>query len=855
MRILTFLICLRLGSALALGAEPAAALQKTAETPAKSGDKPSAQTEPFRVNGEASDLKSLFRVPSNPTELFLYSTRHTNEIKLTPGIDDKNITKLAATILEHEHYLQWKINNEVASKFLDQYLNTLDPLHMYFLQSDLAEFEPYRTTLDELTVKLGDTTPAHTIFSRFLERFDQQVAYVAGSLRDSKFDFSGHDIYGVSRKDLPRPQDLAEARKLWRERLRYEYLQEKLNLVRPDAIGKIVREKFNPEKPKQMLASLKDKLSKERAAELAKLIEEKAVAGKVDEVVEAAVAKVRDDNSAEILKVLTRRYARMSRMLHEYDSEDVFQMYLTALTHVYDPHSDYMDRRSFENFAIGMKNSLFGIGALLRSEDGYCKIVSLTPGGPAERSKKLKPNDRIIAVAQGDSEPVDVVDMKLNKVVDMIRGPKDTVVRLTIIPPDAADPSMRKTMTLVRDEIKLEAQDAKAKVIDVPGTKPFRLGILDLPAFYAEIVTDDHQAQNKDPKSTTTDVRRLLEKLKKEKVDGIILDLRRNGGGSLEEAINLTGLFIKEGPIVQVKRPGPDGAIIVDRDEDKSVLYDGPLIVLTSRFSASASEILAGALQDYGRALIVGDSSTHGKGTVQSLIRLKPIMDRYQSSPSNDPGALKITIRKFYRANGASTQLKGVLPDIVLPSLNNHAEVGESSLDNPLPWDTIPSAKFEKLNRIEPFLAELRKRSEARVASDKDFIYLRDEIARFQKAVAEKSVSMNEEQRWKEKLEAEARVEARKKELRLRPEAKEKVYEVTLKNADLPGLQPLLKTNEVAVAETPKLTPEDSDGTDTEAAAADEKLPAVDITLEETKRILADLIKVSAKDSSVAARN
>src|SRR5438094_5754803 len=434
---------------------------------------------------------------------------------------------------------------------------------------------------------------------------------------------------------------------------------------------------------------------------------------------------------------------------------------------VYDPHSDYLGKSKLDNFAMSMNLSLFGIGALLESEDGYCKIKELKPG-PALRSKKLKPGDRIVGVAQGDSEPVDVVDMKLSKVVEMIRGPKDTKVRLTVLPVDATDPSARVEVLLVRDKIKLEDEEAKAKIIELSAKDQTvtRLGIIDLPSFYAGFDLKDSSPtqlassnERAGAKSTTEDVARLLKKLMAEKVAGVILDLRHNGGGSLEEAINLTGLFIKEGPVVQVQ--DAEGNLIKDEDNDPSVLYDGPLIVLTDRFSASASEILAGALQDYGRALIVGDSSTHGKGTVQSLIQLEPYVHRLSDS-TNNPGALKVTIRKFYRASGSSTQLKGVIPDLVLPSLNNYAEVGEASLENPLPWDTIDSAKYEKLNLIQPVVPELQKRSTERVAADKDFAYLQEDIEIYRKYLADKSVSLNEEARRKEMKENEERLESGK---------------------------------------------------------------------------------------------
>jgi carboxyl-terminal processing protease len=471
-----------------------------------------------------------------------------------------------------------------------------------------------------------------------------------------------------------------------------------------------------------------------------------------------------------------------------------------------------------------------------------------------------------VAVAQSNQPPVDVVDMKLNKVVELIRGPKSTEVRLTIIPGDATDPSIRKVVTLVRDEIKLEEQAAKARIIEMPPTQDAegrqvyqRLGVIDLPSFYSSFELDGNRGGGGEQKSTTTDVALLLRKLAQEKVTGVVLDLRRNGGGSLEEAINLTGLFIKEGPVVQVK--DYDGKVFIDTDPDGSVWYEGPLVVLTSRFSASASEILAGALQDYGRALIVGDSATHGKGTVQSLLQLYPLMRQAGFAPTAEPGALKYTIRKFYRASGASTQLEGVTPDIILPSVNNHLEVGESALENPLEYDTIFPAKYEKLNRVRPYLAELKKRSESRVAKDVDFAYVREEEERYKKAKAEKSVSLNEDVRLKEKKEADERVKARKKELAARPEPPWKTYDISLKQARMPGLpDPTVRTNtpKSAATSTNKpiiITKENAKDeppatvakTDAEAEDAEGDVQAPDITLEETKRILQDYIQLVGK--------
>ncbi len=750
-----------------------------------------------------------------PNDKPLITTRHTNDVRalktLVPGPDDSRIARVVAAILERNHYTQQAFDDTVSTSFLQRYLDSLDPMHLVFLQSDVKEFDKWKTLLDDMTLKLGDTSPAQVIFNRFIQRFAAQVNYATNLLNVEKFDFTSDERYEPNRKELLRPADLSEAKKFWRDRVRFEYLTEKLNKEKPETI------KTN----------------------------------------------------------LVRRYTRQLRTLSDFDSDDVFQIYLDSLAHVYDPHSDYMGKPAADNFNISMKLSLFGIGALLQSEDGYCKIKELMEG-PAKKSGQVKPNDKIIAVAQGTNASVDVFDEPLKKVVDLIRGPEGTEVRLTIIPVDAPDTSTRKIVTLTRAKIKLEDGEAKAKIIELPETsgKTQRFGMIDLPSFYADL-----QDRGANRKSTTTDVSKLLKKLKEEKVGGIILDLRRNGGGSLEEAINLTGLFIKKGPVVQVK--DSDGHINVDEDTDPSVAYDGPLVVLTSRFSASASEILAGALQDYGRALIVGDSSTHGKGTVQTLLDLAPIM-----RTTNNLGALKITIRKFYRASGSSTQLKGVVPDIILPSLNNHAEVGESSLPNALPWDTVPPAKYEQVNVIPPVLPELRKRSENRVASDKDFAYLRDEIVIFKKRMEEKTYSMNEGLRLKEKKENEARSKAREKELRARPEPNFKTYDITLKNVESPGLPaPTVKTNNLtstgakgvirtgtdasvhptkgdiavqpaAELEVKKIAKADSKGDDDDDETKDDSsVPSVDITLEEGWRILQDLVALTKGQTFATTRN
>ena len=770
---------------------------------------------------------------------------------LNPGPLDGPIALVTARMLERFQYLRQPFNSAISSKFLDRYLESFDPQHLHFLQSDLDEFENYRTNLNHLTLpergSQPTARPATEIFNRFVERLQQRVAYADDLLKNEKFTFDTDERVVLNRKELPYPKDLNEAKKLWRERLRAEYLQEKL--------GKLDLKKNAATKPQE-------KFAPDSAADAA--ITVPPVPGTGTNSTEHAGPKKTE--AEEIVETLSHRYHRNLHMFQDWDNDDVLQVYLTALAHVYDPHSDYFNRSQLDSFAIGMNLSLFGIGAELTSEDGYCTIHRLLPGGPAAKSKKIQENDRIIAVAQSNQPPVDVVDMSLSKAVQLIRGPKGTEVRLTIIP-SGSDSSARTTLTLVRDEIKLEDQEAKARLIELPNSEGgnLRLGVIDLPSFYASF--DPSNTRGKaEPRSTTEDVRRLVMKLKQENVGGIILDLRRNGGGSLEEAINLTGLFIKEGPVVQVK--DYDGTVQEDDDKDPSVLYDGPLIVLTSRFSASASEILAGALQDYGRALIVGDSSTHGKGTVQSVQPLRDALARMGvRGLTNDPGALKLTIKKFYRASGASTQLKGVVPDIVLPSvLNESKDIGEAALDNPLGYDTIPSAKFDRLNMVAPYLPELRKRSTERLATDKEFSYVQEDIEWFKKQQADKSVSLNEKVRLKEKEELDGRNKARDRERLARPEPQEKIYEITLKQALLPGLPPpVAKTN----ATTARLSQSRSSlpiaSTNSAIASAkegfvpntelDEDKPApVDADLTESEHILVDYLSLLPKGLTTAVR-
>ncbi|MBC8127548.1 MAG: carboxy terminal-processing peptidase [Gloeobacteraceae cyanobacterium ES-bin-144] len=684
-----------------------------------------------------------------------------NQAPLDAKATDAAIVELTSKILESSQFSHQQLNKELANKFLDRYLDTLDSGHMIFFQSDLDEFAKYRPQLAEAIREKGDTSLAHLIFERYLKRLDQRVAFITATLKNGKFDFTTDEKFAYDRKNAPHPADIEAAKTIWLQQLRYEYLQEKL-------------------------------------------------AGKKDE---------------EITKKLSKRSVRIVETMRKLDNKAVLEMYLEALAQVYDPHSDYMGPEQLKSFEISMNLSLIGIGATLRSDDGYCMIMELVPGGPAARSGLLKNGDRIVGVSQkqGD-EFTDLVDMPLSQAVELIRGKKGTSVFLSIIPANAADDSVRKSITIVRDEIKLEDQQAKAQIVDFPNGKDHRrIGIIDLPGFYAG------EGNGKGaPTSASADVERLIDKLKQEGVTGIILDLRRNGGGSLQEAIDLTGLFISTGPVVQTR--DMEGNLTVGMDRNQKVAYDGPLVVLTSRFSASASEIVAGALQDYGRAVVVGDTSTFGKGTVQTIVSLDGVMKQQGITPQSDPGALKVTISKFYRPSGQSTQLEGVKADVVIPSLTDTPEIGEADLGNPLPWDTLAPAKFPESNKVKNSLDTLRSRSEQRISKNPEFKELNSDVQRLRIMRAEKTISLNEAQRQKEKDELKSRIEAAKKERLTRVTTAPAAYEVTLKNVSKPGPGDPVKPK------APAFDP-DADSENVEEITA---APVDDIILNEAQSILID---------------
>lgn len=458
---------------------------------------------------------------------------------------------------------------------------------------------------------------------------------------------------------------------------------------------------------------------------------------------DALTYKLNGKDWAFIQKTLKKRYNNFLHFLNQYNSEDVFQLAMNSFTEAIDPHTNYFSPETSDNFKIDMSLSLEGIGARLQTDDDYTKIVEVIPGGPAAKSKLLKADDKIVGVAQEDGEFEDVIGWRINDVVKLIRGPKGTKVRLQIIPAGSALNVKPKEITLIRDKVKLEEQAAKSNLIEVKNNgQNFRIGVINIPKFYNDF--EGQRNGDGNYKSTTKDVRLILDSLKEKKVDGIVIDLRDDGGGSLQEAIELTGLFIKDGPVVQVKNS--DGSVEVANDPDTNIIYNGPLAVLVNRFSASASEIFAGAIQDYGRGLIIGEQ-TYGKGTVQNLIDL----NRLSSNGKKDFGQVKLTIAKFYRITGGSTQNLGVVPDIQFPSYVDPSEFGESSEPSALPYDQIQSTKFKRYSDLNNLIPLLNQKHLDRIADNKDFNKLIEEIKIYKENKNKNYLSLNEDVRSKEK--------------------------------------------------------------------------------------------------------
>lgn len=530
-------------------------------------------------------------------------------------------------------------------------------------------------------------------------------------------------------------------------------------------------------------------------------------------------------------KVVAKRYNQFLKNINEQTDEEVIKTFLVALAQSYDPHSEYMSPSDMENFNIQMRLSLVGIGAVLRTDDGYAKIVEVVPGGPADKDGRLKPNDRIAAVAQGKGPFEDVIDMKLDKVVEKIRGAKGSQVRIQVIPANSSDPSKRNVIEITREEVKLKESEAKGEVIDYkePNGKIEKFGWLTVPSFYAEM---DRHGQV-DAKSTTKDVRKILDRMKREGIEGLVIDLRRDGGGSLEEAINLTGLFVGVGPVVQAK--DATGRVSVARDDEKEPFYTGPVIVLANRLSASASEIFAAALQDYGRAVIVGDERSFGKGTVQTLLDVGKFMPLFHDQGAK-AGSLKLTIQKFYRVSGGSTQHRGVLSDIVLPSTTDTPEIGESSLPNPLAYDEVDPQPVRHFTFTSSLIEELKNRSSERVSQEPEFAYINEDMKRFREKLSLNQLSLNEKQRRdemaKDKQMKKSRLAERKKTPRPEPVA----YEVTLDTVEKEKLPRVTVKGKLKAEKAAKA----ADGADGDDEKEDES-PTPDPIKAEALNILNDL--------------
>ncbi|MFH0909349.1 MAG: carboxy terminal-processing peptidase [bacterium] len=633
-------------------------------------------------------------------------------------VNQARIAKLIANSLPVLHLSHAPCDDSVAQSALDIYLDSLDYEHSYFLAPDVERFRSQSTNLDD-QLKRGDTAFAFEIYELFKQRVTNRVAYL-NKLLDEGFDLTQAETYDWKRKDAPWPADEQAWDDLWRKK------------IKNDFVARVVAREFATNVVST--ATIDTNALEEAAAATNAAATDASLVEGVDGDAESAPTAA--DIKATPEEAIRKAYSRYLTLLNDNDAMWVLERYFNAFTQAYDPHSDYMSPNNAEDFDIAMKLSLVGIGALLSSEDGAAKVERLIAGGPAERDGRLKPGDKIVAVAQGDAEPVDILHLPLNKAVRMIRGEKDTKVVLSVIPASDISGSTLAKIDLIRDEVKLEEQAAKSDTREIKGTDGIArtLGVITLPEFYADMKGE--ATKGDEARSSARDVKRIIGELKEQGVQGIILDLRNNGGGSLSEAVEMTGEFIDSGPVVQVK---DQKRLHILSDPDPEIAYGGPLVVLVNRMSASASEILAGALQDYGRALIVGDSKTHGKGTVQTLTNLS----------NADPalGSLKVTTASFFRIAGGSTQLNGVTPDIVISSALDEMELGEEFLPHALKWSTVYPAFYEPQTTVKDLIPTLENESKARREQDPRFATFSKVLEKVGERQKSKEISLNIEDR------------------------------------------------------------------------------------------------------------
>ncbi|HEY1992184.1 MAG TPA: carboxy terminal-processing peptidase [Gammaproteobacteria bacterium] len=661
-----------------------------------------------------------------------------------PEPHDALIDQVIAGILQRYQYEHRPLDDAQSALIFDQYLQDLDGGKSYFTQADIDSFAPNRSKLDD-DIRAGNVQPAFDIYNVFQKRVDQRIQY-ALKLLDKQPDLTVKESFAFDRSKAPWAKDSAELDDIWRKR------------VKNDVIGLLL-------------------------------------AGKT---------------WTQAQETLRKRYQNFAYRSHQVTATDVFAVFMNSYAHSLDPHTDYFPPTEAEEFQMQMSLKLQGIGASLVADGEYIKVDHLLPGGPAEQDplKQLHADDRITGVAQGSGDMVDVVGWRLTDVVALIRGTPGSTVRLQILPAGAAPGSPEKTISYTRAEIKLEAQAAHQKVINVSrGKKSYKIGVITIPGFYEDV--EARMAGQKDYTSTTHDVRRLLGELQTQKVDGVVIDLRNNGGGSLKEAEDLTGLFIPEGPVVQIRDPQGD-VQVEDEDEDSGVVYSGPLTVLVNRFTASASEIFAAAVQDYHRGVVVG-SVTYGKGTVQQVKDLSRFIPG-----DTDAGQLKLTMDKFYRVNGSSTQNKGVTPDIALPALVDTADFGESANPSALPWDEIKSSDYTPMKSgLDKALPQLAAEHNTRIAKDQAWKLFMDSVHDIDVERAQTSISLVLAERQKQRTDDDAK-------------------KLAMLNAwrKLKGLGPAATLEDALKA----AKPDTSEGSDTDAGGI-----APDVLLNETAAIAADI--------------
>ncbi|MEE8339146.1 MAG: carboxy terminal-processing peptidase [Xanthomonadales bacterium] len=689
---------------------------------------------------------------------------------LEPSIDQRYATNLATKFLTNWHYKDTRLDDELSSKIFDGYFKLLDPNRVYFLGTDIEVFERYRTGLDD-ALRHSDLLPAYEIFNVYVERVRQRANYSRSRVRQP-FDFTIDEYYPFDREDAPWAQTTEELDELWRLRVKNDYLRLKLT----------------------------------------------------------------DKEDEAIVETLTERYDNLERRINELNTQDVFQFFMNAFAQSIEPHTAYLSPRTSANFEISMKLSLEGIGALLGRENEYTTISRVVAGGPAAQDGRLQAGDRITAVGQGrEGKMVDVIGWRVDDVVDLIRGPKDTVVRLEVLPEDVSISGPTSLIDIVRNEVKLEEQAAKSEIIELPinssvggsvggseggsGDEVVKIGVIDLPVFYLDF---NGRAQNRpDYRSSTRDVRKLIAELEEQGVQGIVIDLRNNGGGSLLEATTLTGLFIDKGPVVQVRNSS--GRISLEEDVEPGMAWEGPLVVLVNRYSASASEIFAAAIQDYGRGLVVGEP-TFGKGTVQSLLDLGD----YAPADMPEMGQLKITMAQFFRVNGGSTQNRGVVPDIRFPSAGDPGKYGERSYDNALPWTSIEPARFDPSGDLSHIVAVADSRYRGRIGENQEFSWLLNDIDDYNIHSNEKMVSLLESVGRKKMAEDEARRAERK--------AKRNPVDSGLSDENVLAEASISAASDDSVDADPE---GDDEGDDEEESRPD-------FLLRETARIVADIAELES---------